>query len=112
MVRWRWHADGSLEYRASHRMTDERWTVLAPDGTASQTEVPASFMVFPKDATREEEAGVRRDYQEAWAAHGRRVEERGMAFDTSYQGLTGEHRGATRMAWRTDGGRWTSSPPL
>lgn len=109
MVRWRWHPDGSLEYRASHRMTDERWTLLAPDGTETPQAVPFSFMVFPKDADSEQRADVKRAHGEAWSAHRRRVVERGMAFDTGYEGLTDEHRGADRMVWRTDGGSWTSS---
>src|SRR5215469_7296445 len=27
-VRWRWHSDGSLEFRAGNRMTNERWHVI------------------------------------------------------------------------------------
>ncbi len=111
MIRWRWHADGSLEYRASHRMTDERWQLLAPDGTTTSLEVPASFKLTSPDGDPEERAAVDRAYREAWAAHGRRVQERGMAFETSHEGLDG-HRDATRMLWRIDGGAWTSSPRL
>lgn len=112
MVRFRWHADGTFEYRTSHRMTDERWTLLAPDGTPTALEVPASFTITPKDASEEERERIQQAYRAAWSAHGRRVEERGMAFDTRYEGLPAEHHAADRMIWRTDGGPWTSSPLL
>ena len=29
-VRWKWHDDGALEFRAAHRMTNERWHVIVP----------------------------------------------------------------------------------
>lgn len=112
MVRWRWHGDGPLEYRTSHRMTDERWVLLVADGAASSLDVPAGFKVFPKDATPQDRSAVEQAYRAAWAGHGHRVEERDMAFDITRDGCPEEHRGLTRMAWRTDGGPWTSSPLL
>lgn len=35
LIAWRWLADGTLEYRSDHRMTEESWTVVAPDGTTT-----------------------------------------------------------------------------
>jgi len=52
-IRFRWHLDGSLEYRAGHRMTSERWVMIAPDGAVEHLPVPAEFMVTPPDATDE-----------------------------------------------------------
>lgn len=39
-VRWRWcDPPGSLEFYARHRMTNERWAIVAPDGTLTYKEL-------------------------------------------------------------------------
>ncbi|WP_193612084.1 hypothetical protein [Nocardioides lijunqiniae] len=80
-VRWRWHDDGSLEFRASHRMTNERWELVRPDGTSESMPAPSEFLVFPQDADEATREAVRSAHRDAWRAHAASVAERGMAFE-------------------------------
>jgi hypothetical protein len=49
--RWHWHA---LEFRAAHRMTNERWHVIEPDGTLTNKPVPPEMMVYRPGEDRSE----------------------------------------------------------
>ena len=87
-IRVRWHDDGSLEYRAGHRMTSERWAVIAPDGSVEQVPVPSEGMIVPRDATDEEAQAIRDEYGRQWRRHH-------------------EHVGERDMEWSADGPVWT-----
>ena len=80
-IRYRWHADGSLEYRAGHRMTSEQWAIIGADGQVRQLPVPAEFKVCPADATDEDRRDVDERYGAEWRRHGELVVERGMSYD-------------------------------
>jgi hypothetical protein len=99
-IRWRWHADGSLEFRAGHRMTNESWHTITPDGRITDHPVPSEFFVVGPDEKRAET-----EYRAAWRAHHDAVEESGMSFDASMaRQFT---RDDDHYAWKPDGGDWT-----
>lgn len=95
-VRWRWHHDGALEFRAAHRMTNERWHIIDPDGSIHDKPVPPEMMVFsPGDDRSRAEA----EYTAGWRAHGEAVKRDGMAFDVAATAPSD-----TVLAWRLDRG--------
>ncbi|MDE9364349.1 hypothetical protein PZ938_01915 [Luteipulveratus sp. YIM 133132] len=99
-VRWRWHTDSTLELRASHRMTSERWWVLQPDGTKHRKHVPAAMMAYmPGDDV----AALRADYRASWRKHEEAVQEAGMAFADAPRGSNPDE---STMVWRCDGETW------
>jgi hypothetical protein len=107
-VRWRWR-DEALEFRASHRMTNERWHLIAPDGTLTGELVPSEMMVVGPDDDPDQ---VEAEYRSAWRAHGAAIIDAGMTFDTSVP----EHAWTddARMTWTLDGAsEWhvTALPP-
>jgi putative hemolysin len=108
LVAWRWHADGALEYRADHRMTDERWTVIAADGTVTQRDVPWGFMVTPKDVTAAEKARIEADYRAGWRAHGEAVTAAGLDFHPG-EAPADLPRGPEQMLWRLRGEAWRTT---
>ena len=109
-VRWRWRPDGTLEFLASHRMTNQRWLTIAVDGTLGSKEVPAEGMFFPKDATDEQRAAVQREHRAAWSAHGRAVAEAGMEPIQTRGPVPSELTGPGLMTWRLEDGPWQASP--
>ncbi|MBO3746878.1 hypothetical protein J5X84_12435 [Streptosporangiaceae bacterium NEAU-GS5] len=58
-VRWRWLPDGGLEFHACHRMTNDRWQILYPDGHVEQGPVAPEMFAA-------EEPGARQRYRAAW----------------------------------------------
>lgn len=109
-VRWRWNDDGSLDFLASHRMTNERWVVLAPSGVATKRDVPGEGRVTSPDPA--EDAASELAYRTAWSEYGRRVEAAGMHPIQGRGDVPKGLPGADRQTWRTDDGPWQSSPLL
>lgn len=70
-VRFVWRDDGTLLFRAGHRMTNERMHAISPDGVLTQAEpaAPGEFMVIPKGASPEDQARIEREYQQEWRAY-------------------------------------------
>ncbi|KNX37988.1 hypothetical protein [Luteipulveratus halotolerans] len=106
-IRWCWHTDGALEVRSSHRMTDERWSVLQVDGSTQPRDVPAAMMAYMPgdDVTR-----IRAEHKAAWSAHGEKVTAAGMDFGELPDSIRVEE---STMIWRCDGDDWTTTvlPP-
>lgn len=96
VIRWRWHADGGLEFRAAHRMTNERWHLILPDGTLTSNPVPCE--VFAVDVPGAQEA-----YHEKWREHGRALDAAGMS--VALEDAPAIDYG-TEIAWLLDGDGW------
>ncbi|MDO9355840.1 MAG: hypothetical protein Q7T55_19235 [Solirubrobacteraceae bacterium] len=115
-VRWRWvdgdGDDATLEFLASHRMTNERWQRIAPDGALSKIDVPFEAMVFPPDAGDEQRAAIEHDYRAAWGTHIAAVEQAGMDPIQGRPRIPNEVAGPALMTWMIDGGDWQSAPLL
>lgn len=96
-VRWRWRDAGILEFRASHRMTDERWHTIDPQGELYDKPVPPEMMILGPGDDR---GAVEAAYATAWQAHAQATSESGMEFDESVpeRAWADEHR----AAWRLD----------
>jgi len=109
-VRWRWHGTGALEFRATHRMTNERWHVIDRDGTMTTKPVPAEMMVF---APGENRAKVESDYGAAWRAHGEALKRDDMEWDATEEALqdVAAHwpRRDDIVAWKLDDSSWSES---
>jgi hypothetical protein len=100
-IRWRWHADGSLEFRAGDRMTNERWRTITLDGRITDHPVPSEFFVVGPEEKRAEA-----DYAAAWRAHHAAVEQSGLEFDVTMPRCFLDD---DDYAWKPDGGDWTRS---
>lgn len=110
-VRFVWRDDGTLLFRAGHRMTNERMHAISPDGVLTEAEpaAPGEFMVIPKGASPEDEARIEREYQQEWRAYSEAIVAAGLDFDHGSQ-LTGLPAGPGAQMWRLDGGEWQSAP--
>ncbi|WP_445257338.1 hypothetical protein [Nocardioides aurantiacus] len=110
-VRFVWRDDGTLLFRAGHRMTNDRMHAISPDGVLTQAElaVPGEFMVIPEGASPEDEARIQREYQEEWRAYSEAIGAANLDFDHSSQ-LTGLPARPGAQMWRLDGGEWQSAP--
>lgn len=109
-VRWRWQPDGALEFLASHRMTNERWHVIAVDGSLGAIDVPFEAMIFPPNATDEQRAAIEQEYRSAWSAHGEAVRRAEMDPIQGRGDVPNDLAGPDLMTWRLDGGEWAAAP--
>ena len=100
-VSWTWHDDGALEFRATHRMTNERWHVIDPSGHVTSRPVPPEFMVIgPEDEAEDAQAA----YRAAWRTHESAVQQSGIAFETAAPAHS--LRDDDRYAFKVNGGPW------
>jgi hypothetical protein len=97
-IRWRWHPDGSLEFRAVNRMTNERWHILTPDGRLADRPMPPEFFLVGEDESR-----AAADYASAERAHRAAVDESGLTFEPPPKRFWGDD---DHYAWKPDGGDW------
>ena len=100
-IRWRWREGDRLEFRATHRMTNERWLVIARDGTMTWRDVPSEYY-------RADVPGVQEDYRAAWRAHGQALEDAGMQPRQLETPPAFGH--TTEMLWALDGEPARASP--
>ncbi|GAA0995149.1 hypothetical protein GCM10009555_088800 [Acrocarpospora macrocephala] len=70
-VRWRWLPEGALEFRATNRMSNDRWQTLFPDGTSQQESTPPEMYA-------DDDVEARRAYRQAWKAYKAALDERDM----------------------------------
>ncbi|AKU15956.1 hypothetical protein [Luteipulveratus mongoliensis] len=102
-VRWRWHDSGALEVRASHRMTNERWWVINPDGSEEHRRVPTETVAYmPGDDL----AQIKAEHRAARKAHGEAVTAAGMDFEELDPALLQKAPVESTMVWRCDGDPW------
>lgn len=96
-IRWRWR-ETALEFRASNRMTNERWHVIKPDGTLTNRHVPSEMIIFGPD---DSQAQLEDENAAAWRAHGQTVSDSGMDLDMSLP----DHAWADEphLRWKLDG---------
>ncbi|QSR30775.1 hypothetical protein CFI00_09775 [Nocardioides sp. S5] len=109
-VRFVWQDDGTLLFRANHRMTNERVHAIALDGelTWAEPAAPAEFVVIPEGATPEDNARIQSEYQHAWTAYSEAIALVGLDFDPNSPPV-GLHD-APSQTWRLDDGDWQSGP--
>jgi hypothetical protein len=111
-VRWRWVGDGraTVEFLASHRMTNERWHRIAADGTLSSIDVPFEAMVFPADASAEQRAAIEHDYRVSWSAHNAAVAAADMNPIQGRPPIPDHLHDSDLQIWTLDSGEWQSAP--
>jgi hypothetical protein len=96
-VRWRWR-DPGLEFRAAHRMTNERWHTISMDGRISDHAVPPEMMVYAPGDDRD---AIEAAYRAKWTAHAGAVAAAGMDFELLD---SGDPHTDDRLLWRLDSG--------
>jgi hypothetical protein len=100
-VRWRWR-DTGLEFRAAHRMTNERWNTVSFDGEFSNHSVPPETM-FHKPG--DDLDAVQAPYSSKWSVHSDAVTSAGMDFE-QWNGPSHARGSDTgeRLLWKLDNG--------
>lgn len=101
-MRWRWvDPPGTLEFYARHRMTNERWAVIAPDGTLSYKELWDDIGLSDSAENAARDAAVR---AENMAPRGPTESQRSTLGDTWSE--------ADSQAWACNDEPWQRSPLL